>query len=344
MTKATQTPEALAQKLLELHLQHEMAAFDADNFMAWAREETDPLFNWFRTTQLTQWVSAQQVKDVIKRNVVDHEIPGAIAEIAGEAATRLYNSEQHKNTKLNEVITSHQFEEFVDKFLELEKQRVDVLDHIIDLPIYGDLISGVVYQAITRYIYESNIISKKVPGVSSMLKMGRNVVNKTVPKLGGAMEESVKSYITNNLEFILDESKSFLENSMTEEQLKSSAMDLWDSYEDKTFGELQKGMDSIDLSEFVVLGYEFWLRFRKTEYFQNSYELIVDYFYEKYGDNDMSCLIDDLKITPERIIEEMEAFAPNVLSMFKESGQLEGLLRRRLEGFYMSVTALNCLK
>ncbi len=307
------------------------------------RREVPEVFTWLEDMPMSRLVSSQQVKAVIQENVVDMDVPGAVAEIAGEAATRLFTSEQHSNTRLKEILTGKQFEEFIDKLLELQEQRQKGLNTLVDLPIYQELISDVLYQAIVRYIYDTNILSKNVPGVASMLKMGRRVVNKTVPKLEGAVEESVKSYITTNLGFILHKSKYFLEESLTDEQLKASAMDLWDMMENRSLGEIQQGMDSLDLSEFVVLGYEFWLRFRQSLYFRKSYELIVDYLFERYGDQPFSVLLEDFAITPERILTEAERFAPQILIVLRESGQLEGIIRRRLETFYGSDKALKCL-
>jgi hypothetical protein len=343
MAKTSLSPEDIANNLLELHVKHEMAALNTTTLMSWFKEESDTVFEWLRTVKINQLVTQKSVNETIQRNVVEREIPGSIAEIAGEAATKLFTSEQHKNTILNEIITTHEIEEFVDKALELEEQRKDGLDRIIDLPIYTDLISGVLYQAIVNYIYENNVFSKKVPGVASMLKFGSSVISKTIPKLEGAVEDNVRSYISNNLGLIITESKLFLENNMTDEELKTSTMDLWDFVEGKSLGELQTGIDSLDLSEFVVLGYEFWLRFRKSEYFKNCYELIVEYFFDKYGENDLSMLFDDFMMTPERIVEEAERFTPQLLETLKESGQLEGLVRRRLENFYTSSAAIKCL-
>jgi hypothetical protein len=336
--------QQLAHQLLELHLQHELAACNPDKLIEWAHDESATLFAWLQTTQLSQFVTAKQVKTVIKTNVVEDNIPGAIAEIAGEAATRLFTSTKHKKTTLKDIVSRAEYESFVDKFIELEEQRKQGLDKIIDLPLYGDLISGVVYQAITRYIYESNIFSKNVPGVSSMLKMSKSVFNKAAPKFGSGIEDSVKSYINDSLEFILDESKSFLNESVTDEQLKASALDLWDMIEDKTLGEFQQGMDSVDLSEFVVLGYEFWRHFRKSTYFKHAYETVVDYFFEKYGEVEFGVLFEDFMITPERAMREVELFAPLVLDTLIESGQLEGLIRRRLAAFYNSKAAQACIK
>ncbi|MFT6122553.1 MAG: hypothetical protein ACJAWS_001577 [Oleiphilaceae bacterium] len=335
--------QKLANQLFELHIQHELTACSPEKLIDWARNESLALFEWLQTTQLNQFVNAEQIKTVIRTNVVENDVPGAIAEIAGEAATRLFTSTKHKKTALKDIISRAEYEGFVDKFIELEEQRKQGLDKIIDLPLYGDLISGVVYQAITRYIYESNIISKKVPGVSSMLKMSKSVLNKAAPKFGSGIEESVRSYITDSLEFILDESKSFLNESVTDEQLKASALDLWDMLEDKTLGEFQQGMDSVDLSEFVVLGYEFWRTFRKSDYFKHAYETVVDYFFEKYGEVEFGILLEDFMITPERAMKEVELFAPLALNTLIDSGQLEGLIRRRLAAFYDSEAVQKCM-
>lgn len=334
-------PQAIA--LIELHLAHEMALFESEAFIAWLRPELEAQLSLAREMPISAFVSAEQVKAVIARNVVENEIPGAVAELAGDAATELFSSDLHKNTPLRDIFSSKHFEEFVDKVLELPEQRKNGINHVIELPVYKDLISGVLYQAIMRYIYEENVLSKKVPGVSSMLKFGKQMLDKTAPKLEGAVEENVRAYIANNLVFILKESKAFLENSLTEEDIKASTMELWDTIEKKPMAEFQKGMDSIDLSEFVVLGYEFWKTFRTSLYFKESYELIVDYFFKVYGDSPLGTLLDDFAINSDKMMTEVEAFAPQVLKTLKENGQIEQFLRRRLEGFYFSKPALDCL-
>jgi hypothetical protein len=333
-------PQAMV--LLELHLAHEMALFESDAFLAWLRPELEAQLGLARSMPLGAFVSAEQVKSVIARNVVENEIPGAVAEVAGEAATHLFSSDLHKNRPLQEILPTKHFEEFVDKVLELPEQRKNGINHIIELPVYKDLISGVLYQAIMRYIYEENVFSKKVPGVSSMMKLGKQMLDKRAPKLEGAVEENVRAYISNNLVFILKESKAFLKNSLTEEDIKASTMELWDTIEQTPMSEFQKGMDSIDLSEFVVLGYEFWKTFRTSSYFKESYELIVDYFFQIYGDSPLGTLLDDFMISSDKMMTELEVFAPQVLKTLKENGQIEQFLRRRLESFYFSKSALDC--
>ncbi len=343
MTAPTTQAKQVADALFEQHLQHELRQFDTEAFTHWFKSELSAQYETFCSIQLKSLIPATHVKATIKRNVVDNDIPGAIAEIAGEAATELFNSKLHRSTTINELLSTKQYEEFVDKLLELSEQRSRAIDHLIELPIYRDLISGVLYQAILRYIYEDNVLSKHVHGVSSMLRFGKRMVDKTAPRMEKAVEDNVRSYIVNNLAFLLRESKTFLETSLTEEDIKASAMELWDSLETMQIGEFQEGMDKVDLSEFVVLGYEFWLRFRKSHYFKRAYTLVVDYLYRKYGNEPIGELLEDLGVSPERMVKEVSAFAPEILEAIKRNGQLEDLIRRRLQSFYSSDEAINCL-
>ncbi|MDX2418666.1 MAG: hypothetical protein QNK19_14495 [Xanthomonadales bacterium] len=346
MTATANTPataEEIGQQLLNLHLQHELATFDEASFMSWLTEESETIFGWLRSIKLNQLVTAKAIKAVIRRDVIEREIPDAVLETVIAATVCLVDSKKHKNTHLNEIISNGMYEDFVDGILELEQSQREFLARIIDLPIYKGLISGVLYQAIINYIYEHNIVSKNVPGVTSLLKMSQRVVNFTAPKLSGAVEDNVKTYISNNLNFLLDESKLFLTESLTVEEMKSSAMDFLEMLDDETLGELQAGIDSDNVRGFVLLGFEFWLHFRETRYFRSACDLMVDFFFKKYGNNKLGILLDNFEITQQQIMDEAGAFAPRVLNTLKRSGQLEGLIRRRLGSFYSSSAAQDYL-
>lgn len=341
--KKDQPSSNVAAELLTLHVQYELNNFNADALMRWLAEDVEQVLGWLKTQKLEEFVSADQVKATIHDLVVMHKIPGAVAEIAGETALKHFNSAWHLNTPLKKIISSRQFEGFLSKVLELEKQRHDFIDHLIELPVYQELISGILYGAITRYICDSNLISKNVPGVSSMLKISRNMVNKALPKLGSAVEDNVRSFIEGNLGLIQEESKTFLIESLSEEDLRASMMDFWDAIENDKMSKFQEGMNAEDLADLVVLGYEFWLVFRKTAYFKHAYESIVDYWFEKYGQQELAELFEDLDISSDIILREAERYAPRFIEIFKASGQLEKWIRSRLEGFYHSNETLGFL-
>lgn len=335
-------PELHLNALFEAHVKYELNQFKDANLQKLIQSELSFLLESSSKMNLSTWVPAQTVKDVIKDHVVENSIPGSIADIAGKMSSSIFDSDFHKKTKLKAIISRQQFEEIVDKTIELKEQRNNGLDKLIDLPIYTDLISGILFQAITHYIYDNNLFSKNIPGMSSLLKVGKSFMDKTAPKLGSGIEDSVRAYIANSLELIITESKAFLANSVTDEQLKDSAITLWENIENKSFSDFQKGMDSLDLSEFITLGYDFWLSFRKSAYFKWCYETTVDTFYSEYGESTIDELMEEFQITSEKISKESNRFAPLLVKGLKKSGYLEAAIRRHLEGFYSSKAAKSC--
>lgn len=341
---AARTPKTISEQLLELHLAHELARFDTDALIDWVREELAHELEGVRAIPLDQLIAAEQVRQVIDRHVIQNDLPDALIAFASRAACRQFDAEWHHRTRLNSLITSEQFEAIVDLLLRFPDQRQAAIDHLIDLPVYQELISGILYKAIGRFIIEENIVSKKVPGVSSMLKFGKRVMDRTLPKLEGAFEDKLRAFIAGNLKFLLRESKTFMQDSVTDEELRESALALWASIEDRTLGELQQGMDHEDLSACIALGVDVWTHLRSTDYFRQSADQVIDLFYTEYGEQPVGTLLDALQITPDRLMQEVAAFAPEMLKALKHGGQIERLLRRRLASFYHSDAAQACLQ
>jgi hypothetical protein len=343
--KSSKTPAIPPQldHLFEAHLAYELAQFNEARFPAFLEKEITLLLKQAKNTMLCDWIDAQTIKDLIQEHVVSAAIPGSIADIAGQLSDRIFTSDFHQKTTLKQILSRAQFEEFIDKALELKEQRNNGLDKLIDLPIYTDLISGILFQSIIHYIYDNNLISKNIPGVSSLLKAGKSFMSKAAPSLGSGIEDSVRTYISNSLELIIIESKAFLTESVTDAELKESAMELWSRIENKPLSEFQRGMNSLDLSEFIALGYNFWLAFRKSAYFKSCYETSVDFFFELYADYTIEALLEEFQVTPQKITLEIQRFAPLLIKGLMASGYLEKAIRRHLQGFYHSQAASDCL-
>ncbi len=338
--KTPQIENDLLAKLFEAHVAHELAIFNPKRFESFLDKEIKHVLSHANQTKLKDWLGPETIKELVHEHVVEAAIPGSIADIAGQLSESVFTSDFHKKTTLKQILSRAQFEEFVDKALELKEQRNNGLDKLIDLPIYTDLISGILFQSIIHYIYENNLISKNVPGVSSLLKAGKKFMHKAAPNLGSGIEDSVRSYIANSLELIIIESKAFLSESVSEEDLKDSAMALWERIEDTPLSKFQKGMSSLDLTEFIALGYNFWLSFRKTTYFKSCYETAINVFFDIYSEYTLEELLEEFQVTPKKISSEIKRFSPLLMKGLSASGYLESAVRRHLQEFYSSPAAL----
>lgn len=345
MTQDTTTQGAgdLANALLEQHVKHEMAALKGAKLRKFLEQEVDELLNHASEITLGGLTSEEQIMGVIQRIVVDMELDAGIPELAAEMATEVLNAPVQQTTSLGDIMSREQATGLLEEVLELRHQRERIISEIMAHPVYQELVSNVVYHGLVNYLYEDNLITKSVPGVGSMMKFGKRMANKAVPGLDETFERRFKAWLSESLPGLIARSEQFLHRALSDDELRDSVMAVWVSVEDRTIAELQEGLGDVQLQEFVVLGYEFWLRFRKTEYFLGCARAVVAHLYAKYGDRPIMDLLNDIGVNRDVIMAEVDALALPIVDVLREAGYVEALLRRRLSSFYKSAAAKKIL-
>lgn len=334
---------ALADQLLEAHLQHELAHMSGEALVEELRQDVDLVFSAAESIRLRAVVSPQTINAIIQRHVVERDIPAIVPEMAADFTTELVGTQFHKDVRPCDIISRDRVEELTDQLLLLREQRQELIDRLLEQPVYREMIANLLYQGIVRYVYEENLLSRSVPGISSALKFSSRMLNKAVSGLDEAWEKSIKGYISRNVESFTRQSAEFLQEHLTEDEMKASAMDAWDSFSRKSLGELHGGLGEIEWNEFVVIGYDFWLAFRRTDYFRHCYETVVESLFEQYGDSSLAELAREFNIDQQVVMTELEAVLPQASETLRANGTMEKILRRRLERFYHSDEARSLL-
>ncbi|MBL1272803.1 MAG: hypothetical protein COB25_010160 [Oceanospirillales bacterium] len=340
----TKSKTDLASQLLELHIKHEVAALKGAKLRKFLKQEVNELLDLAGGITLNRIASENQVMETIQRVVVNMELDAGIPELAGEMATEVLNAPVQAKTALGDIITRDQATGFVEEMLALRQQREQVISEIMAHPVYQELVSNVVYQGVVNYLYEDNLITKSVPGVGSMMKFGKRMANKAVPGLDETFERRLKAWLSDSLPGLINRSEQFLQKALSDDEVRDTVMAAWVAMEDRTLAELQEGLGDVELQTFVVLGYEFWLQFRKTDYFEGCARAVVAHLFLKYGDRPLTDLLDDVGVTEDLIMAEVDAWAIPIIDVLREEGYVETLVRRRLAAFYNSAAARKILE
>lgn len=331
-------------RLLEAHVQHEMARMDTEALREDLDRELGHVFETAASLRLNDMIDAETVNAIIHRHTVERDMPAIIPEMAATFTQDVVGAGFHRAATPADLVDRQRVEAFVDQLLLLKDQREKLIDRMLEQPVYKELVANLMYEAIVRYVYEENLLSRRVPGVSSALKFSSKVLNKAVSGLDEVWEKSIKSYIARNVEKLARQSADFLTEQLTDDELKASLMDAWDTFSDRPLSELESGLGDVEWSEFVVMGYDYWLSFRKSDYYRNAYETVVNQLFERYGDYTLSALLGEFNIDQATVMTELNAVLPRVLEALKANGLLEGIVRRRLEGFYYSDAAVTALE
>ena len=339
----SKTAPSLVDTLFEAHVKHEVAALKGAKLKKFLEQEVDELLGYAEKVPLGRLISPEQVMGVIKRIAVNMELDAGIPELAAEMAAEVLKAPVQADTTLGEILSREQASGFIEEALELRQQRERIISEIMAHPVYQELVSNVVYHGLVNYLYEDNLITRSVPGVGSVMKFGKKMANKAVPGLDETFERRIKAWLAESLPGLIVRSEQFLHRALTDDELRDSVMAAWVSLENQTIAELQDGLGEVELQEFVVLGYDFWLNFRKTAYFEGCARAVVEHLFAKYGDRPVMDLLNDIGVTRDVIVTEIAELGLPIIDVVHKEGYVEALVRRRLGSFYKSAAAKKLL-
>ena len=328
--------DEIISRFLEAHVSHELNRFKRGEYKKTIREEVAAVFEWIKKIKLKDVITPEQVIGMIQRNAVELPVAGGVTELAGEMSQRVIASPQNKKTSLENIFARKQFDDIVDKIGGLKSERKDIIRRFVNSSVYSQQISEVLYAGIKEYLLAENIFAQKVPGVSSLIKLGRFAVNKTMHSLEAAIENKIKSYIESNLGNTIKRSERSLNDYFDETHIIEMGEEIWSSIAKTKLSEYFKSIDANDMEDFIIIGHEFWLHFRKTSYFKEIYTDLVYFFFKKYSDKELDVILEDVGVSQKMVVNELiEAVSPGIEKALS-IGYLEERIRARLEDFYLS--------
>ena len=81
---------------------------------------------------------------------------------------------------------------------------------------------------------------------------------------------------------------------------------------------------------------DLWLHVRKSAIFSEMCRTLIEYFFERNGDKKIRTLLEEIGITKDRVLGEVNEIAEPVLEKGVVRSYLEKRIRARLEGYYFS--------
>jgi hypothetical protein len=328
----------LLEQLLAAHVEHELARLDEPGILQSIDAEVRTLFEQLADVKLNELVTRAQIVGVIERYVIDLKVSGGLTELWGEMSQLVFTSAWSKRTRLDEVLRPESYTAFAEKLGALEGLWRELIHVLVESPAFATLISHVVQREIMQLLFPQPPDDAAAPeaGVASLWP---RIVEKLRPSIDQRLEVYLSTFFEAHAAQLAKHSERRLIAVLTPESLRSLSDALWDAVGPMHLSEAFAFINSHDLEDFVVLGYEFWLKYRKTRYFSEIAQQLVGLFFDKYGDDSLALLLDELGVTPAMVTQELKTFVPRLLAHARASGYLAARIRARLEPFYRSSAA-----
>ncbi|MES1939037.1 hypothetical protein T5B8_02270 [Salinisphaera sp. T5B8] len=325
-----------AQALLDAHVAYITARLQGPALETELRRRVDWVLADAARLRLADVVSEASIKRTAIDYAADMKLGGGIPVLVGEIAAAIYAHPIHEQTRLEEVLPDREFEELLDKLLEMQRLRDEVIHHSVANPVFANLVAQLLYSGLRGYLSQGKRLAFRVPGARSALKVTRAVVDRASPRLGAAVEAGIRDYVDRNTRAGMQASEAYLHEAFESEELRQAVLDFWDDHKHRTVASVGEFAGQLDIEELFVIGYEYWQRLRRTRVYRELIEHGVEVFFDTYRDTTLTELLDDIGVTREMIVRDGLRFVPQVVAALQAKGLLEPALRRHLEGFYRS--------
>ena len=339
-----QSASEKAQALLDAQVQFFLQEISPERLQPILEQELEFLYDKLESISLNEAVDQNKVAITAHRYAVDMEIGGAIPELFGEIARQVYELPENETTAVGDIINQDIAEELLEKIFERNSLLDQAVNTIRGSETFQTFLSDVAFTVLKSYIFEKNKIVKTAPPVAKGIRAISDLISNRTPGLKDAIESQTRTALQGTISSSLTVVHDSLDNDLYRDSALNSTLSFWDEIRSWPLSYFRNYVTEMDLQELLVLGYEFWLDFRHTDYLKSCIDNGVNVFFEKFGEENLQALISELGVTKEMIISEPVTYAPDISKLLIEHELAETILRRHLERFYFSESTLAMLE
>jgi hypothetical protein len=309
------------EDLIDAHVEYQLTRLERDALPALIDEHVAALFQWFGDVKFNDAVAREQIVGVIDRYAIHLKVSGGITELAGEMANVIFSSEWSAATRVKDVLDPEIYEDFAEKLVSLDGTQRELVRYVTRSPAFAAITAQVISRIVVDLLFR----------------------HKLLPDLQRRVGTAVSRYVERSAERLTPSIEKHLLEVLDPVSVREFVDEIWDSVADRPLPKALESFTAQDLEDFVVLVYEFWLRFRKTAYFRAVSTAVVDRLFAKYGDESLSAIIDDMGISEDMVKSELKTFFVPLFEHARGTGFLEKRIRATLEPFYRSPAAKEIL-
>ncbi len=250
-----------AAELLEAHVAFELTQWRGKTLDKRIKEDISAFWDWAKKLRLDEFSSAAQVTDIAQRLVHEMPLPEGITSVIGTVAKHLIALPVNAETHIADVMDEELYDEGTELIISLRELREQLIKQAVNSPVYGNLVSEILFNGIRDYMTSDSAITQKIPGMSSLISKGAGALSKRMPDL----ENKLRSSVDKNLSRTIRQSEKFLNDSLTDTRIRSIAEELWGMIQHSHLS-VADVLEEEEIDEIIAYGFKLWLHLRETDY------------------------------------------------------------------------------
>lgn len=330
-----------AQKLLDAQVAYTLQQLSGTQIQKTIGDETKIIYQWVAQQNLADIFSQERVKAFGQRLFEEASVSDSTKAYAESLVKAVLDDIAKEDIEIDDLITKNTWDRIVEKVVEQRKLKEEIIHKLTTNKFYGEMLSEIIYNSIKSFAQQSPLgsSSSSDKGLGGLFNVGKGLLGAALSGMEDSIDKNVKKFLSDNINKTLRDSEKIILKRLTDENIRKGADKLWDKLDDLNFKELAEkskkftssGKDSnSDLVAAVAM------EVKNSSAFHHINEVILNHFYETYGNQPIQVLMEGLNITEEKVVRESINIAEDILGRMNATGFLEKRIREQVKLFYES--------
>lgn len=283
-------------------------------------------------TPLGKLVDSDSLCQVVEQWVLEANSAQGLQDVIVQTTEAVLKAAENDDATVGELLSEAHFEAVLEKSLQLKSLREKAIHAGLNHPLVSEMVSEMLYTGIKNFLLEENALAK-LPGVSSVMKMGRKSV---VGKAMGGMEESIRGYLQKNIRETLKTGEQWLNKQLTNERIEQLARDGYRRVAPLKPANYLSQIPNGTVKDLVEQGCQIGDESARLEYTRNLISVGIKAAVDALCDKSLSDILSGMQISEERIREFTTPALARGATVLVEQGALEPFIAWSLDDFYGS--------
>jgi hypothetical protein len=327
---------AKAGQLLDAQVAYVLAELAPGRLAEVVARDIDDLFDVASRVTVADVADPSAIKRVGRRLVAQVSRSAVVTDLAGAFADAIYDMSAGDQYLLGDVLDRDAVLALVQHVLSLRTLSDRALDRLTESPLVATIASRFVAKIVGDFMQQNRARAEKLPGMSTMLNIGTGAVSKVRGATDRHLEQLLGDAAGKGALYALKRTNNAIRELLRDAPIEEAAMQLWDLHADEPISDLRSYLSRAELREFVLRVHAVVASARDTEFAGELVDVVVDVFFEQYGQYDVARLVGELGITRDDVVADAVAIVEPLVAAVRADGTLERLIRARLEPFFHS--------
>ncbi|MDT0201645.1 hypothetical protein [Nocardioides sp. AE5] len=325
----------LAQQLLDAQVRFHLAELAGDRLEETVRNLASDLFAAASGQQIADLVDVPTLHGIVERALRDVPASAGVGGIV-EMATDLVYAGPPEPHSLGEVIDRERLEAVLDEVLALAPVLERALDKLVDSPLVATLATRFMGRVVAEVMATNQAIADKVPGLGGLVSFGTSAAAKVTGAAGKQFEGLISDTMGKGGTFAVRRLNKIVLETIQDPTTREAILQVWELASAEQVRGLEGRLEREDLDGLVDALHDLVISTAANEHMLGVGRLVVDAFVDRFGGYTPTELLDELEISRDDVVDDLVRLAPGVVDALRESGDLERIIRARLEPFYAS--------